>query len=119
MDHESATGHVVRAALGAHHDVVAVNCGKDGLDALRDGTSFDLVLCDLDLPDISGLEFWQHLRSFRPELMTRVVFTSCDDESDWTTRARATGARVMQKPIAAKELTALLAESPVAGSKTA
>ena len=119
VDHESATGHVVRAALGAHHDVVAVNCGKDGLDALRDGTSFDLVLCDLDLPDISGLEFWQHLRSFRPELMTRVVFTSCDDESDWTTRARATGARVMQKPIAAKELTALLAESPVAGSKTA
>ena len=119
VDHESATGHVVRDAIGEEHDVIAVSCGLDGLDALlKVGRTFDLVFCDLDLPDISGIELWQRLHSVRPELASRLVFTSGDDDGEWTKRARSTGCRVMRKPLMPAQLRALLAKTPVLGSKT-
>ena len=118
IDHESATGHVVRDAVGLQHEVTAVGSGLDGLDILlKLGTTFDVVFCDIDLPDISGIELWQRLRSVRPELASRVVFTSRDDESEWTKRARATGCAFARKPLAVKQLRALVAETAVRAAK--
>src|SRR6185295_10178478 len=46
---------------GAGHDVVVVSNGALGLRTLR-ATSFDLVLCDLFMPDVDGLEVLRELR---------------------------------------------------------
>jgi DNA-binding NtrC family response regulator len=47
------------------HAVEEAGCGKDGLDALH-RSDFDLVLTDLRMPDLSGLELMREGRKVRP-----------------------------------------------------
>ncbi len=116
VDHESSTGPSVRDAISDEHEVVCVTNGRAGLVA-TEGTAFDVILCDLDLPDISGMEFLAALRAQRPEHVKRVVFVSRDPTSDWAARARATGCRVLAKPLLDEALGALL--SPIGTPGTA
>jgi DNA-binding NtrC family response regulator len=37
-------------------------------------TTFDVVLCDLMMPDKSGIDFYEDLKREHPELVKRVVF---------------------------------------------
>jgi len=35
---------------------------------------FDLVFCDLMMPDVTGMEFYKMLSESRPELVDKIVF---------------------------------------------
>ena len=43
------------------HDVVEAPDGSDGIELLRDD-SFDLVITDINMPDMDGIEVIDHLR---------------------------------------------------------
>lgn len=110
VDHESATGVAVRDAVPVHHDVVAVLSGGEGLAALKRGT-FDIVLCDLELPDLSGLDFRRQATDVRPELARAIIFTTRDATSDAAEGARSAGCRVLEKPVVRSALTTLVGEA--------
>ncbi len=69
----------VAAALGRAlegHDVTVV---RDGRTALRllvgpDATAFDIVFCDLMMPELSGMELYETLAQTRPNLEKKLVF---------------------------------------------
>jgi two-component system response regulator RegX3 len=89
---------------GAGHSVQAV---ADGLSATRWGmeTSFDLVLLDLMLPKLDGIEVCQRLRKARPGLPI-LMLTARGSEED-KVRGLKTGADdYVTKPFGAKELLA-------------
>lgn len=44
------------------HDVTEATNGQEGFDTLRNG-QFDLVLCDVDMPVMTGLEFLVKVRA--------------------------------------------------------
>lgn len=68
----------LRAALQDLHDVIAMEgSGEDGIRACRKHKP-DLVLLDLSLPDQSGLEVIQELRSVAPRLKILVVTMHLD-----------------------------------------
>jgi PAS domain S-box-containing protein len=70
IDDEAALGRVLRVLLG-DHDVVAVTCAREALDRLAHGEAFDVILCDLMMPDISGIELYDQIA---PAYRERVVF---------------------------------------------
>jgi len=70
IDDEAALGRALRSLLG-DHDVVAVTCARDALQELRGGEAFDVILCDLMMPDISGIELYDQIA---PADRERVVF---------------------------------------------
>ncbi len=57
-----------------------VDRAGDGEEALRrvSGTSYDLIVCDLKMPKIDGMKFYERLAAEYPDLARRVVFVTGD-----------------------------------------
>jgi signal transduction histidine kinase len=58
------------------HRVTACTDARQALERIGDSAHFDLVLCDLMMPSMTGAEFLQALRQMRPDLAQRTVFMS-------------------------------------------
>ncbi len=56
------------------HDVVEVGGAREALKLLTDGETFDVILSDLVMPDMTGMEFYEELLRKRPEDARRVFF---------------------------------------------
>lgn len=57
----------------SNHSVVVAHSGRDAIERLN-GHEFDLILCDLAMPGMTGMEFYEALRSISGTLADRVVF---------------------------------------------
>lgn len=71
-DDERVCSLVVRALHGSH-EVVAETSAENALQRLREGESFDLIVCDLMMPALSGMEFYERLKQFNASLAQRTV----------------------------------------------
>ncbi|HEY2377470.1 MAG TPA: PAS domain S-box protein [Gemmatimonadaceae bacterium] len=80
------------------HAVVAVDSGGGALAAAREQT-FDAILLDMRMPDISGKNVFERWASERPELARRVVFLTGDIVSaDLQQFLAGTGQPFLAKP---------------------
>lgn len=82
IDDEPSIGALLREALRV--ESYEPECFTSAREALRrlDSASFDMIVCDLNMPEMSGKEFFRHLRQIRPELASRVIFATGDLLSD-------------------------------------
>ncbi|MEJ7731217.1 MAG: PAS domain S-box protein [Polyangiaceae bacterium] len=73
VDDEPAIGQAVSRVLRDHlvHVVTSVDAA---LDIIRGGKVFDVILCDLMIPGLTGIDFYHELSRIRPTLVERVVF---------------------------------------------
>jgi CheY-like chemotaxis protein len=60
--------------LGRTYDVLALSSVEEALDHIAAGERFDLVLCDILLPKLTGMEFHERAFVIAPELAERTVF---------------------------------------------
>jgi CheY-like chemotaxis protein len=85
------------------------NSGQEGLRRAAEG-AYDLLLCDLRMPGMGGLELFERLAASHPELARRMLFISGDTSSPTTTAAlRAIGRPLLSKPFRPEELYAAIA----------
>jgi two-component system OmpR family response regulator/two-component system response regulator MprA len=78
--------------------------GQRGLESIRQ-THIDLVLLDIRLPDLSGMEVCKRLRLHRPELPV-MMLTALDAVEDRVKGLRAGADDYLPKPFAFDELIA-------------
>jgi signal transduction histidine kinase/ActR/RegA family two-component response regulator len=92
------------------HQVEVVSSGQAALDRLGlDGQSFDLVLCDLMMPDMTGMEVYETVEERYPALAERFVFISGGGVTERSRQFLETHAdRVLPKPIDSRQLCELL-----------
>jgi len=76
IDDDAMVGDSTANMLSREHDVVTVTGGAAGLEAVRAGARFDVILCDLMMPQMTGMDFFTSLSNLAPELMASVVFTT-------------------------------------------
>jgi PAS domain S-box-containing protein len=74
IDDEPIVLHVVQRTLSREHDVVTFADPRQALAAIESGRPFDLVLCDLMMPYLSGEELFNRVHAVRPGLTERFVF---------------------------------------------
>jgi two-component system NtrC family sensor kinase len=74
IDDEPQLARMFRTSLAAEFDVEAFTSGRAALGHLLDSEPYDLVLCDLMMADLSGMEVYEELRRLRPGLERPVVF---------------------------------------------
>jgi len=63
-------------ALGPAHDVVVAPSAAEGFKRLRENADFDVVFCNLTLPQTSGKDFDEILQRELPNILERLVFLS-------------------------------------------
>ena len=76
IDDEAAVGRSMRLLLAPAFDVVAVTSARAGLDKLAAGEPFDVIVCDLMMPEMTGADLYAELASSWPQYARRIVFIS-------------------------------------------
>ncbi len=74
IDDDPMVAAAVRRTLSQDHDIVTSNRTEQALELLRRGERFDVILCDVMMPNMTGVDFWHELERFAPEDTRRVVF---------------------------------------------
>lgn len=74
VDDEVVFSGALRRLFSNEHDVSVVNRGSDALDRLRAGERFDAILCDLLMPEVTGIELHTELRQIAPDQADRMIF---------------------------------------------
>src|SRR5204862_2309227 len=91
------------------HDVELAYSGREALERLSRENDFDLILCDLMMPEVSGIEVFETMVARDPTYARRIVFIS---GGAFTPHARAflerTGRIVVPKPFDLDALMALV-----------
>jgi two-component system cell cycle sensor histidine kinase/response regulator CckA len=74
VDDEPLLGQTLLYAFKGRHDVVICTSGRDALSRLEKDARFDLVLCDLMMPDVSGSAVYEEVKRSYPALVRCFVF---------------------------------------------
>ncbi|GAA1952355.1 response regulator transcription factor [Amycolatopsis minnesotensis] len=106
VEDDETIGKVLEQSLRQHgYDVVWQRTGRSAMVAAEAG--FDLVLLDLGLPDLDGVEVCRRLRGLIPQAVL-VILTARQDEMDVVVGLEAGADDYLTKPVRLGELQARL-----------
>jgi CheY-like chemotaxis protein len=74
IDDEASLCTVIRRTLGPEHEVVTVNSARQALELFGGGERFDIVLCDLMMPQMTGMELHAELMRMVPDQARKMIF---------------------------------------------
>jgi CheY-like chemotaxis protein len=99
----------VKLLVQREHDVVCEVRASDALARFERGERFDVVLCDLMMPEMNGIELHARLSALAPDQADAMVFAT---GGAFTTRARefveAVPNAVVEKPFDSAQLLKLI-----------
>jgi len=101
----------VRRAL-THYDVETAESGEEALELLAKDQAFDIVLCDLVMGNMSGIDLYRWMGENHPRLQRRTVFMTAGAFTA-STRSFLADVRnpVLHKPFDTKTLRWILAQT--------
>jgi nitrogen-specific signal transduction histidine kinase/CheY-like chemotaxis protein len=112
VDDEPAILAALRRILTPQHEVSLLADAREALARIAGGARFDLILCDLMMPPMSGMELHQHLTALAPDQAERMVFVT---GGGFTEGARAFLAKAsnptLQKPFEREQIRRLVREA--------
>jgi PAS domain S-box-containing protein len=105
IDDEEMLGQAIRRYRAQDHDVESVTSARHALELVAGGSRYDLVLCDLMMPQITGMEVHETVAKIDKAQADRIVFMT---GGAFTERARAffetTNNQRIEKPFDLKTL---------------
>lgn len=108
IDDEPVVRRLVKRLL-APHEVVLEGDGRVALALLDAGEQFDVILCDLMMPNFSGVDVYAAVARSHPDLLGRMIFLTGGTFSQASTEFLDTIPNpVLTKPFAAADLLALI-----------
>jgi PAS domain S-box-containing protein len=74
VDDEPILLKTTARVLEDDHEIALANTAKEALALLEQGQRFDVILCDLMMPEMTGMQLFERLRERWPDMASRVVF---------------------------------------------
>ncbi len=109
IDDEEALANAIRRFLSPLHEVFVANRMSEARDLLGEGMRYDVIICDLMLPDGTGMELHAELAARDPGLAARMIFATGGAYTDAASSflASVPNPRI-EKPFNLRELRALV-----------
>ncbi|NUO48573.1 MAG: PAS domain S-box protein [Polyangiaceae bacterium] len=76
IDDEPLVARALSKMLGAKHDVTVHTAPREALQRLLEGSAVEVVVCDLAMPELTGMELYARLCEARPEYRERFIFVT-------------------------------------------
>jgi CheY-like chemotaxis protein len=78
VDDDPLVGSSMRRSLAREHEVEVLNSARQALEKLAapETVPYDVVLCDLMMPDMTGMELHEALSARAPLAAARMVFVT-------------------------------------------
>ena len=100
VDDEPRVGGALRRALSAEHEVVVTSGAREALAHVCQGPRFDVILCDVMMPEMNGMQLFEELQRTDPSQAQAVLFLTggalTDVAGDFLARMPE---RVLSKPL--------------------
>ncbi|MFU8804488.1 MAG: ATP-binding protein [Bradymonadaceae bacterium] len=108
IDDEIQMGNALRRLFLGEHDVSCVTRAEDVFDTLKEHT-FDVLLCDLRMPGVTGITLYEKLGRRYPRYLKRMAFVTAGptSASEQSFLARV-AIPVLSKPFDTLELRSLI-----------
>jgi CheY-like chemotaxis protein len=76
VDDDSTVAEMLRRFLSDEFDVTATTRPSEAARWLTSGNWYDIVLCDVVMPEMTGVELHERVHQVRPDLAARIVFVT-------------------------------------------
>jgi len=106
IDDSSSFRTVVKLALQkASYTVIEAGDGQDALAKLKGGAKVNLIVCDVNMPNMDGLTFLKTLKAMDGFKFTPVIMLTTESQEAKKAEGRAAGARAwITKPFQPSQL---------------
>jgi signal transduction histidine kinase/ActR/RegA family two-component response regulator len=108
IDDEPLIARILQRGLSRHH-VVVTEHARDALARIEQGETFDVILCDLMMPEVSGIDVHEYLSREHPAVARRMVFMT---GGAFTSRAKSflstVGNERIEKPFSIAQVSQLV-----------
>jgi signal transduction histidine kinase/CheY-like chemotaxis protein len=74
VDDERMVTKALSRILSTDHTVVLATSAADALARLAAGEEYDVILCDLMMPQMTGMDLYDELLRVAPQVVSRIVF---------------------------------------------
>ncbi len=109
IDDEPEVIEALARTIGPPHAIERASSGARALELLARDAGYDIIFCDLMMPDLTGMDLYEVISSKYPELLERMVFMTA---GGFTPRAIAFvdqhGPRCIEKPFSPETVRACL-----------
>ena len=102
VDDDSMNLVRTKMILGKEYDVLFATSGMEALNKLRYET-VDLVLLDIEMPGMNGMETFERMKEFVPEIPV-IFLTASGAEEDVVSAIRLGAVNYLKKPFEPQEL---------------
>ena len=110
VDDEAPLAAMLGRMLEDDYDLQLSSSAHKALELLRGGAkTFDIVLCELMMPEMNGMDFYRAVAGLQPELSERFIFMTGGAFTPWAADFLASSRRpCLEKPFDYRTLRALL-----------
>ena len=108
VDDDSMNLTRTKIILGKEYDVLTAESGMDALMSLK-STKVDMVLLDIDMPVMNGIETFEHIKVFDPEFPV-IFLTASGLEEDVLSAIKLGAVNYLKKPYYPQELLKRIAQ---------
>src|ERR1700712_894786 len=105
LDDEAAIGIIIQIQFAKDYEITILKNGLDGIKWLLAGNIPELIILDLNMPEMSGFEFLKEVRKYGFFKKTPIIVLSGEDTSSKRIEAFKCGANdYLTKPFNPLEL---------------
>jgi len=107
VEDNHSVARMLEALASDDVEVLIARNGEEGMAHIQKGR-FDLIVSDIEMPKMSGVEMYKQAAELDPSIVSRFIFFSGTDSAEHLNFVRSTNTLMLPKPSSVKVICAMM-----------